>query len=511
MNSIAEALLLLDGENDLDGMIRYAQDGSHAPNDMVHAVYQLLVSGGFRPAFIIAMLLANAGHQNPVAAMALAVGGMVFGNAEEESRGLTSLQAHLDFLNAEQSASFYTSVMEPVIKRLLESALRTSDNDLVLRILKILKAGAPRFRTILDLDAAAPALTLEELRRRGRERSRLITYPSPPATAPRQARRAMVAVRELFFPNHPRSRPMDLGPRLVAAMENYGWQTGFFGIQCANLMDDYKNLAEACIAQETELLILDDNLIEAEYALPARAEMIAHLRRELPSLKVVSILFDTWILTPAAMTDALASVDCVWEATSPSLPLWQEPAFAGKLLHMQIPHAGAGSPPVLPLNSSVSFCGGVKGYNWHRAFWLAGADSLKLPIEQRLSSHMTDGLPPLESYAVYMRQLSEAPCSLNLSMRSDQTCIVTGRCFETIFSGSLLLQEATPDMDYYFTAGEHYLEFSTMAELSAIVRFITTNRDEAEEIRRCGNAFARERYSDDMLIGYLDRKLFFPA
>ncbi len=34
---------------------------------------------------------------------------------------------------------------------------------------------------------------------------------------------------------------------------------------------------------------------------------------------------------------------------------------------------------------------------------------------------------------------------------------------------------------------------------------------EAEEIRRRGNAFARERYSDEKLIGYLDKALFYPG
>lgn len=510
MNSIAEALLLLDAENDIDGMIRYVQDPGRDPNEMLLAVYQLITSGCIRPAYVMAMLLANTGMQNSVASVALAVGGLSFGNAVEEQRGLTALRSQVETLNVQQSASFYISVIEPVMKRLLAAALGVSNYDLILRILEILKAGVPSFREIFDLEAATPALTLEGLRRRGREQSRLITYATPPASEPRAMRRAVVAVRDLFFPNHPGARSMDLGPRLVTAMDDYGWQTRYYGIQCANLMDDHKNIIDACISHDADVLILDDNLIEAEYSRPGRLAMIAHLRRELPALKVVSILFDTWALPPAVLTDSLAMVDCVWEMTSPSLPLWREPAFVGKLLHMQVPHAGNYGEPVQPLGSGISFCGGVMGYNWHRAFWLAGASSLKLPVERRLSTHMSDGLPALESYANYMRQLAESPCSLNLSMRSDQTCIVTGRCFETIVSGSLLLQEATPDMHYYFTSGEHYLEFSTIAELSAIARFITTNRDEAEEIRRSGNAFARERYSDDKLIGYLDWKLFFP-
>lgn len=510
MNAIAEALRQLDADDRIAEMIQYVQDGGHRPEDRLLAIQQLLVLKAVRPAYLLAMVMANAGHQHPVIAVATAAGGLLFGNADEEARGLAMLRRLTDELNDQQRSLLYTGLLEPVTKHLLERVLSTADHRWTLRVLEILKAGAPRFRTLFDLDAPAPEVTLDELRRRGRARSRLITHASPPASAPRAPRRAVVAFRELFFPNHPGSRPLDLGPRLVAAMETYGWRPRFYGMPCGNLIDEYQTVAETCVAHDAEVLVLDDNLLEAEYAWPARAAMIARLRRELPDLKIVSILFDTWSLTPAVMTEALAGVDCVWETTSPSLPLWREPAFAGRVLHMQVPHAGNDAEPAVPLDGRLSFCGGVKGYNWHRAFWLAAATELGLPVEQRLSSHQSDGLPALESYALYMGQIRNAPCSLNLSMRSDLSCIVTGRCFETILGGSLLVQEATPDMDYYFTAGEHYLSFETVAELVAVVRFLAGHRDEAEEIRRCGNAFARDRYSDDKLVGYLDKRLFFP-
>lgn len=511
MTAIAEAILQLDATNDIDGMVRYIQDGEHRPDDLVQAIYGLLLARALRPAYLMAMFLANRGHGSAIVAIAVAAGGLAFGNAVEEARGLALLRAQADALSPGERTNLYTGLLEPVIKSLLESTLRTSDHPLTLRILDILKAGAPLFRTIFDMDAAVPDLTLDELRRQGRAQSRLITYPSPPPSAPRPPRRAVIAIRELFFPNHPGSRPLDLGPRLVAAMEGYGWQPRFYGMPCRNLIDEYRTIAELCRAHAAEVLVLDDNLMEADYARPARTAMIARLRQELPDLKIVSILFDTWVLDRAVMTEALAGVDCVWETTSPSLPLWREPAFAGKLLHMQVPHAGNDAEPSAPLDGRLSFCGGVKGYNWHRAFWLAAASELGLPVSPRLSTHQSDGLPALESYALYMRHFRAAPCALNLSMRSDQTCIVTGRSFETIVGGSLLVQETTPDMDYYFISGEHYLQFSTLADLRAVVRFLATHPDEAEEIRRAGNAFARERYGDDTLIGYLDCRLFHPA
>ncbi len=511
MNETVETFLRLNAENDIDGMVRYTREGIGRPDVLVHAVYYLILTGKLRPAYVVAMLLANARIENPAISVALAVGGLTFGNAEEETRGRNLLRAQVDQSDAVPWAEFYREVLEPVFRRLLEAPLLAANQNQVLRILEILQEGVPNFRTMFDRQASAPPLTLDALRRRGQGSARLVDYPSPPAGIARPARRAVVAVRELFFPDMPWSRPLDLGPRLVAGMAAYGWQASFHGMKWSDQRVDYQGIVEFCRQQQAELLILDDNMIEATSIRPARAAMIALLRRELPSLKIVSILFDTWSIEPALLKECLADVDCIWETTSPSLSVWQDPVFAGRLLHMQVPHAGNACPPVPPLRPSFSFRGGVMGYNWHRAFWLAAADALGLPIDKTLSSHATDGLSALDSYTLYMQQLAQAPCSLNLSMRSDLSCIVTGRCFETIITGSLLVQEATPDMDYYFVSGEHYLSFSSLAELKAVIDFIDKNRDEADAIRHRGNAFARERYSDDKIIGYLDKALFYPG
>jgi spore maturation protein CgeB len=94
-------------------------------------------------------------------------------------------------------------------------------------------------------------------------------------------------------------------------------------------------------------------------------------------------------------------------------------------------------------------------------------------------------------------------------MRQDLTTfLVTGRSFEILAAGSLLVQEACPDMDCFFIAGEHYLPFSTFAELRGIVDFLRRQPEEAERVRRAGNAFYRARYHDDKLIGYLDHALY---
>jgi hypothetical protein len=80
--------------------------------------------------------------------------------------------------------------------------------------------------------------------------------------------------------------------------------------------------------------------------------------------------------------------------------------------------------------------------------------------------------------------------------------------FETLATGSLLIQERCDDIDLFFVAGRHYLRFETLTDLFDIAALLRSNPERAEAVRREGTAFLAERYSDDKLIGYLDRFLF---
>ena len=504
--SFLETVLRLDASDDRSEFLHFIGNEQHNPQEMLDAIRDLLIKARWRPAFILAMMLTNAGIQHPTIAMALSVGGMFYNNQEEERRGLESLRTQAGRLSDEQRIAFL-HLIPPVITHLLGPILTKPDHDdQVLRILEILKAADPCLRTIFDWDAPVPELSLEKLRQQDRKQAKIVTFPLPPAGVPRQRRRVLVTARETFF-HRPNSRLLDIGPRLTTAMNAYGWQAEYHAIK--NSINECQIITEICRQKKPEVLILDEEVLLGLKHL--RTRMITQLRQDNPSLKVVGYLLDAWNGTPTILKEAFSLLDLVWEAVVPSLPLWKDPTLANKMLFSPFPSAVNFASPEKPLIPKMLFFGGVKGYNWHRAFWLSAVNHLKLPIEKKLSTHAPDGLPALESYARYMQSLTEATCCLNFSMRPDHnhTRIKTGRSFETILSGSLLVQELAPDLHYAFTPGKHYLEFSTLAELSAIARFITEHREEAEEIRRCGHAFAREYYNDERLIGHLDKALYF--
>ena len=508
MPTVLETVLHLDKNDNIDGLLDFILQENHDPTEILLSIWHLLATKRLRSAFALAMMLANQGSTHPAISMALSAGGQFFGNASEETRGLQGLHSQVDALSEEQQSMFYSHIVIPTITHLLEQALQTDDTVKILNILNILKASDPRLRYMLDFDAPIAKFSLETQRQQGRAKAKLISYPLPPPGTPRPRRRVLVAGRETFF-MRPSSRLMDTGPRIVSAMNSYGWQAEFYGITKSDSVDECRAITERCRQQDIDILLLDDELLFGVQE--ARAEMILQLRQEKPTFKVVGFLHDTWAQKSEALTKSSALLDVVWEETSPASPIWQHVAPNVKMLYLPHPSAGNVCMPKKPLTPSMVFAGSVNLFNWHRAFWLAAIEHLNLPIHTIQSTHRADGLSALDSYALHMQELAEATCCFNISMRPNRDCIATGRSFEVIYNGSLLVQDVSPNMDRYFIAGEHYLEFSSLAELTAISRFLVTHREEAEEVRRCGTTFALEHYNDEKLIGYLDRQLYFPA
>jgi virginiamycin A acetyltransferase len=510
MVTLVEEIVRLDSIGDHKGVFDYIRQDNRDPNDLVFTIYQLLLRSSFRGAYLVAKSIKAVGDVNPIVAFALALGGVLFGDASDEAIGRATLQGLVDALPGDKQSTIYSEVISKAIPSLAYHFFVNNDFGTLARVLEVLKAGVPRLRPIFDLSASAAPVDLSEMRRRGRERARLVNFPVPPAGMPTQARRVVVAIREYFLLIHTGSRPCDMGPRIAGAMNNYGWSAHYYGMHFANPAQDYRDIVETCRQMNAEVLILDDNVIQIEPVRKWRSDMLAELRRDLPDIKVVSVYFDPWMLKAVDLIDASALVDLIW-TPFPSLPIWQHPEFSEKAFTLPPPLGFEFNPLLAPLRPRLTFAGGVMGYNWHRALWLGAAKHKGLPVDFQLSTHKPDGLPVLESYEIYLRRLADATASLNFSMRDDLSRITTGRTFETTLSGALLIEEWSPDIDHYFVSGEHCFTFSNFAELTAIARFIETDTERADEVRRNGFAFAREHYGDHNIIASLDHFLFHRA
>ena len=142
-----EAVFRMDASHDFTALIDYINSKQHDLNAVVSASNKLLAQGRLRSAFILALLIMNKGVQNPLVSVALSVGGLVYNDPEAEAHGMRTLQAQIDGLSVALQTTIYTHAVAPAVSPLLITALQNSDTDRVQRLIKILQAAVPRFRT----------------------------------------------------------------------------------------------------------------------------------------------------------------------------------------------------------------------------------------------------------------------------------------------------------------------------------------------------------------------------
>ena len=147
--SFSATVFRLDASDDFSGFVGYVTGKKHDPNEILSALTQLLQRGRLRSAYILAMVIAEQGLQNPFVSVALAVGGLVYNNPTEENRGLQSLQRQVDRLSATEQATLYEYAILPTVPYLLATALH---NQRVSRFLEILKAAVPYLRSTNEWD-----------------------------------------------------------------------------------------------------------------------------------------------------------------------------------------------------------------------------------------------------------------------------------------------------------------------------------------------------------------------
>ena len=559
--TLLDQVLQLDAAGNINGMVQAIRNRPLDLQELLGLLRTLLSQNRLRAAYVLAMLLSKTGLSDLSISVALSFGGLLFGNAVEEAKGMASLQTQVDALNSQQLGQLYLSMISPVMVRIVEQHLleKPGENPTAMpganpamnrriqyqldkisqscesrpvseeewwRLMEMCKATIPPYRSWFDLDAPIPKLTLEQLRQEGRERARLIRLPRPSADQPRQRRRVIVLMRDFY-----------IARRIALGIENYGWQMTFRGTAGWDISPEtLRALVEQCRQEDTELLVLHFDQILGPGQAQTMYDLLLALRQEKPLLKIVVFTCDVWALRKNMLPEEpdrtfkllgrqfIGLFDAIWSSDSPSLSTWDTPLLKGKGLHLHVPHAGLGSLPEAPLSSTMLYIGSEVEHRYSRKFFLMTAERLGVSVEQKdhffvpaknlapLELLIPEGQESLVSYAQHMQRLRDATCCLHFSRTSDLHCLINGmvthRSFEVPLSGSLLVQEYAADMCRFFVPGEHYLEFNSVAELVAIARFIRERPEEAEEIRRAGNAFAREHYSDDALIGYLDKFLW---
>jgi hypothetical protein len=306
----------------------------------------------------------------------------------------------------------------------------------------------------------------------------------------------------------PQGREHDIGPRTVAGFASGGWP-------CLSIDPTYDG-REWVGADESKLLGIardyQPDLILIDFCGLAMGGdpwpgFFNQCRRAMPGTRIALAHFDAWQQeTWPGMLTLAPFVDLVW-GPFPGLAIWDHPDLRDKVTFAPF-MTGVRLDGLTPSRRNETvFQGGVEGYNASRAFWLKRARDENLPVTIRHTHHGDDGQPPLESYRRYFETFLSVERILNFSMRQDGTKIVTGRTWESVFAGACLIQESSPNIDYYLQAGRHYLSFSTFDEFREIVTTLEREPEIGRAIALAGQDFFLSRFDDPHLVQHLGQRL----
>ncbi|MBF0417831.1 MAG: glycosyltransferase family 1 protein [Magnetococcales bacterium] len=500
---------------DVTELIQWMQGNTVDPNDLLFTIYDLfaeeknLSEATIRTTFLLAMMLANSGYAHPLISLARCAGGLLYDNPSEMQAGLDALPAQMDHLVKVELDTLVKNVLDPILTFGIGRAIRLQNSHETLRVLEILKAAVSKFRSMFDWSAPVPVVTVAQLKQQGREKARLVTLTQPPTDVPFRRRHVLFASGQSFVPPNGWTTQYELPIIIGRAFRDYGWEASIFIIDHQQLEISCRSIVEICRHLKIDILLCNENSL---YGIPhAREAMMAQLRSDNPEIKIVSLLMDGWAVPEEIIKAHSTLVDAVWPLDIPGRELWDEPIFRYRTLRMPTPYEGILPGPVLekPLAREIGFIGRVSGGNWHRAFWLAAAEKMGLPLRAKLTPLiLSNATSPLDNYREYLNEFTEATCGVNFIMRPDHSLILTGRCFEILWSGALLFQEWGPDTSCFLVSGEHYLEFSSLTELASLTTLFLKEQDAMEQIRRDGHHFMRENYGNRRLIGHMDYVLY---
>ncbi|MBF0183152.1 MAG: glycosyltransferase family 1 protein [Magnetococcales bacterium] len=359
---------------------------------------------------------------------------------------------------------------------------------------------------------------MESIRQQAWQSSQLFENALPTVQQAQRCRRVLVCLNG--------SIQKGSGVRIAKAMSDYGWQVEMLPrvLEPKSLQEDCRMLLECCRQGMPELL-----LFEASHMIAHDADTYLAMKKEvlalLPAAHFLGVLVDVDGNTENKIIEKFgAFFDKLVSYGIPPAEMASHPQFSGKIMRAWPPVFGEGIGSVSkPLESVPLFDGIFHASNWSRLLWYVALRHYDCNINWKLNvfSYHNEVYKrsPLEYYRDYIKGLEEATCCLSLSALSadspvtdrgvEPEGIMTGRAMETVLSGSLLIQEYSPNTRRFLLPGEHYLEFHTFAELRAILKFIVEHKEEAEAVRQRGFAFAQARYGPDKLVGYIDKFVFY--
>lgn len=254
---------------------------------------------------------------------------------------------------------------------------------------------------------------------------------------------------------------------------------------------ELEKLAARIDAWAPDIIVFDGNYVPSEHSL--NPDFLGGLKAS-HRFKVIAFIGDAWGSHWVPAGDKWGGVCDLIFHFAPETPLATEGKYPEKLFWSAYPvnERNFFQDPVKEYD--ISFVGTyVSGL---RPFWLTIALQIanKLNLQHRLLPHKRAAGVALtmKDYAMVLRQTKMV---LNFSTRIAGIKMMTGRTWQAMTAGTVLLEEENVFISAYFVPFVHYIPFSTRDELAYAIEFFSRNPASAKRIGDAASVFCKNRYS----------------
>lgn len=186
----------------------------------------------------------------------------------------------------------------------------------------------------------------------------------------------------------------------------------------------------------------------------------------------------------AVRADAFLLID-------PYAALLQDRELASRALLIPLPvERSRYHPPVGDRHQELSFVGAT---NVPMRLMIVAKAKDSFP-DMALHAGNAGGLPTMDAYAAALR---DSQTTINVSVHSGVDRIMTGRVWEAIACGSLVLEQENPCTRHYFVPYAHYMPYESVSELLARALFLRRNPSHRARMAEAARQWHDRHYSNE--------------
>jgi hypothetical protein len=361
----------------------------------------------------------------------------------------------------------------------------------------------PRFRGFLDERSAGWAAAREPFPRFLKFFDGKESQAVPPA-----GKRILFAIPQ-YIMNSQRFIEADFKDHLLDSAANAGAVVdAFYTDRCsypgmnfdsASARDELRALQGKLSVFRPDVVLIDGNYVPSGESLNP---VLLHELKKQYGFRLIAFIGDAWGAHWAPAADAWSEVSDIIFHFAPDTPLETLCKSPGKLCWGPYPvnESSFFQDPVKRLE--VSFIGTY--VSALRPFWLTVALQVcnNLGLKHQLLPHRREAGVGL-TMADYATVLRQSRMVLNFSTRLGPLKVMTGRAWQAVAAGTVLLDEQNTFTSAYFAPFVHFVPFSTRDELAYAIEFFSRNPNYATRLGDAAHAFWRKHYSSPATWSYL--------